>query len=123
MKPNSWFDLQNAGKQVVSVAAGESKPVIFPFKAKAMAKSGKQQIYAANRSTGNAIEKTVRVHPDGLEQSSNVSGFLGSDKVLSLQVPHNLIRGSLNAAARRVLILGQAPGDHGSRFILRSRER
>jgi hypothetical protein len=97
MKPASWFELQKPGKQSISVEAGESKPVVFPFKAIATVKTGKQQVYAANRSTGDAIEKTIRVHPDGLEQDSTVTGILGSDDVLKLQIPGDVIAGSLNA--------------------------
>ncbi len=97
MKPASWLDLQKPGKQVISVAAGESKPVVFPFQAKTVVKSGKQQVYAANRATGDAIEKTVRVHPDGLEQSSVASALLGPNSELSLQIPKVMVPDSLNA--------------------------
>jgi uncharacterized protein YfaS (alpha-2-macroglobulin family) len=97
MKPAPWYDLKNPGKQPISVEAGESKPVIFPFKTTATVKSGKQQVYAANRTTGDAIEKTIRVHPDGLEQSATVSGILGGDDSLQLQLSPDFIPGSLNA--------------------------
>ena len=73
MKPAVWFELQKPGKQQVSVDAGESTTAIFPFRATAMVKAAKQQVYAANRSTGDAIERTVTVHPDGQEQSADGS--------------------------------------------------
>jgi hypothetical protein len=97
MKPASWLELQNPGKQQIAVAAGESRPVVFPFKAIAMVKSGKQQVLAANRATGDAIEKAVRVHPDGLEQDSSVSALLSSEETLLLQIPGDAIPGSTNA--------------------------
>jgi hypothetical protein len=97
MKPASWFDLLKPGKQAISVNAGESTFVVFPFRAKTAVKSGKQQVHAANRSTGDAIEKAVRVHPDGLEQSSSVSGLLGSNETFLLQVSRDMIPDSLNA--------------------------
>jgi hypothetical protein len=97
MKPAPWFSLENPGKLSISVAAGESKPVVFPLKATDMVKSGKQQVYAANRTTGDAIEKTIRVHPDGIEQNSSVSAILGHDETFLLRIPDDAIPGSLEA--------------------------
>jgi hypothetical protein len=97
MKPASWYELQGPGKQQISVDAGESKSMVFPFKTTAMVKSGKQQVYAANSTTGDAIEKIVRVHPDGLELSATVSAVLGGDDSLQLRLSRDIIPGSLNA--------------------------
>ncbi len=97
MKPAPWFELQHPGKQLISVDAGESTTATFPFRTTAMVKSGKQQVYAANRSTGDAIEKTITVHPDGLEQSATAAGILRGKSSLSLHVPENLIAGSMRA--------------------------
>ena len=49
MKPASWFELEHPGKQEISVGAGESTTATFPFRATAMVKAGKQQVYGANR--------------------------------------------------------------------------
>jgi len=95
MKPAPWFELQHPGKQQVSVDAGESTTATFPFRATAMVKAGKQQVYAANRSTGDAIEKTITVHPDGLEQSATAASMLRHDSKLSLRLPADVIPGSL----------------------------
>ena len=97
MKPATWFELQHPGSQQISVNAGESTTAIFPFRATAMVNAGKQQVSAANRSIGDAIEKVVNVHPDGLEQNSTSSGIVRSKSTLSLRVPSNLISGSLRA--------------------------
>jgi uncharacterized protein YfaS (alpha-2-macroglobulin family) len=97
MKPAPWFQLQEKGPQHITIAGGESKPVLFPFAATAMAASGKQQVYAANRATGDAIEKPVRVHPDGLERNSSASGLLGNDERLQLAVSGSIVPGSLKA--------------------------
>ena len=97
MKPASWFDLERAGKQSLLVNAGESATAVFPFRATAMVKSGKQQVYAANRSLGDAIEKTLTVHPDGMEQHSTVSGIIRGNDDLSLHIPPDFISGSLQA--------------------------
>ena len=97
MKPAPWFELQHPGKQQISVEAGESTTARFPFRATAMVKAGKQQVYAANRSTGDAIEKMVAVHPDGLEQSATAAGILRGKSTFSLHVPANSIAGSVRA--------------------------
>jgi uncharacterized protein YfaS (alpha-2-macroglobulin family) len=97
MKPAPWFELQHPGKQQISVDAGESTTATFPFRATAMVKAGKQQVYAANRSTGDAIEKTITVHPDGQEQSTTASSILRGRSTLSLHVPANFIAGSVRA--------------------------
>jgi uncharacterized protein YfaS (alpha-2-macroglobulin family) len=97
MKPAPWFQLQEKRPQHITIAAGESKPVLFPFAVTAMAVLGKQQVYAANRTTGDAIEKPVRVHPDGLERNSSASGLLGNDERLQLAVPGSIVPGSLKA--------------------------
>jgi hypothetical protein len=97
MKPAAWFELQHPGKQQISVDAGESTTATFPFRATAMVKAGKQQVYAANRSTGDAIEKTITVHPDGQEQSATAAGIVRGKNTLSLQVPENFIAGSVRA--------------------------
>jgi A-macroglobulin TED domain/Alpha-2-macroglobulin family/Carboxypeptidase regulatory-like domain/MG2 domain/A-macroglobulin receptor binding domain len=97
MKPASWFELEHPGKQEISVEAGESKTATFPFRATAMVTAGKQQVYGANRTTGDAVEKIVTVHPDGRDQTSTVAGILHGDSTLSLNIPSDLIPGSVRA--------------------------
>jgi hypothetical protein len=97
MKPANWFELEHPGKQEISVGAGESTTAIFPFLATAMVKAGKQQVYGANRTTGDAVEKTVTVHPNGRDQSSTVAGILHGDSTLSLNIPVDMIPGSVRA--------------------------
>jgi CD109 antigen len=97
MKPASWFDLEHPGKQQISIDAGESATAIFPFRATAMVKAGKQQVYAANSSTGDAIEKTVTVHPNGLEQSSTAASILRGNATLSLTLPADFVPGSVRS--------------------------
>ncbi|HEY3975266.1 MAG TPA: alpha-2-macroglobulin family protein [Candidatus Sulfotelmatobacter sp.] len=97
LKPASWFSLEQPGKQEISVDAGESRTATFPFRAIATVKAGKQQVYAANRTTGDAIEKSVTVHPNGLEQSSTVASILRGDSTLSLNIAPDVIPGSVRS--------------------------
>jgi A-macroglobulin TED domain/A-macroglobulin receptor binding domain len=57
----------------------------------------KNGIYAANRSIGDAIEKTLTVHPDGMERHLTVSGIIRGSDNLTLRIPHDFISGSLQA--------------------------
>jgi len=97
MKPAAWYERLQTGTQQVSVAAGESATTVFPFRATEAVKAGKQQIYAFNRTTGDAVEKAVTVHPDGLQQSSTAAAILHSSSTITLHVPQRIIPGSLNA--------------------------
>jgi hypothetical protein len=95
MKGAPWFELLRNGTQTVSVPSGDSANAIFPFRTVSAVKEGRQQVHAANRSTGDAIEKPITVHPDGLPTSSSVSRFIRDGAALKMVVPHNVIAGSL----------------------------
>ena len=97
MKAAPWFELLGARKQRIAVPSGDSTNAIFPFRTVAVVKQGKQQVNAANRSTGDAIEKPVTVHPDGLPSSSSVSQFVRGNSTLKLAIPANVITGSLHS--------------------------
>src|SRR5260370_32951113 len=97
MKPANWFELEHPGKQEISGGAGESPTAIFPFLATAMVKAGKQQVYGANRTTGDAVEKPVTVHPNGRDQISTVAGILHGDSTLALNMTAAFIPGAVRA--------------------------
>jgi hypothetical protein len=96
MKAAPWFELLRAGKQTITVPSGDSTNAIFPFRTLAVVKEGKQQVYAANRSTGDAIEKGITIHPDGFPSSASVSQFIRGRSALKLPLPANVIPGSLH---------------------------
>lgn len=97
MKPADWFSIERAGKQQVAVPAGDSAVAVFPFRALAAAKAGKQTIVAANRTVGDAIEKTVNIHPDGREESRVKTELLRGSGALDLELPRDFIAGSVQA--------------------------
>src|SRR6202012_1937418 len=97
MKPAAWYSQLRAGKQKITIASGDSSTAIFPFRAILPVKAGKQEVPAANRSTGDAISKPVAIHPDGEEKSSTVSDILRRAESLSLNVPDNVIANSMQA--------------------------
>lgn len=97
MKPASWFDLMEPSRKTLSINAGESKSIIMPFTASNAARNGKQQVYAANRTIGDAVEKTVRVHPYGKEMHAMVSGYLDGESANTIFIDADLMPGSQNA--------------------------
>jgi len=97
MRPADWFSMKRPGKQQISVPAGDSAVAVFPFRALTAVKSGKQTIVAANRTVGDAIEKPVYVHPDGREESAAVTEILRGGGTLNLQLPRDIIAGSLHS--------------------------
>ena len=97
MKPAGWYELGRPGKQEISVEAGDARAAVFPFRAISTVKAGRQQVYAANHSTGDAVEKTISVHPDGLPQSASVASILRGDTTLKVTVPADVVAGGTRA--------------------------
>lgn len=98
--PAPWFTLQGSGKKEANVPAGDSANVTFPFTATSTAENGKQKVSATNREIGDAIEKTVTVHPDGQEIFEQTASLMKDDAALHLQVPTGYVPGSLRAQVK-----------------------
>lgn len=97
MQKEAWFTLLSAERQQTSVAAGDSARATFRFRAVASIRKGKQQVTAANRSTGDRVEKPVRVHPDGQEVAQSVAQLFDNRTTLALDLPPYLMAGTIRA--------------------------
>jgi hypothetical protein len=107
VKPADWLVPLSATTFRMSVPANGSAPVKFGFRAAKTVDQGPLRITAANATTGDAVEKQVRVHPDGEPGSATVSGLLrGQSTSMEINVPANLISGSLVAEIRLYPNLG-----------------
>lgn len=100
MKPSPWFQLLQPGTQQISVAADRSTTALFPFRVTETVQAGKQQVFASNRTVGDAVEKLVTVHPDGQQQASTASSLLRGDSTIAVHVPVSVIPGSLHARVK-----------------------
>jgi hypothetical protein len=101
LKGESWFSALSAPRQSVTVAANSDASTIFSFRADHSVRKGKQRVTAHNSETGDAVEREVRVHPDGQEISSSVAQVLaGPSNSLEIEVPDNAIPGSIDAELR-----------------------
>jgi hypothetical protein len=112
MKPADWFRLLQPGKQNITVPSADSTNALFPFVTLLPVKAGKQQVLAANRTTGDAIEKTVAVHPDGQEESQTASMLLGSSDPIALdlssEIMPNSLRGELKVYPNLLAHVGES---------------
>ena len=100
IKPVDWFRLMGPASQKISVPAGGSERVVFPFLAMAATSHGQQQVSAVTTTVGDRIEKPVRVHPNGQEQSVTTSQLFGDTATVSLDVPTDLIGDTLHATVK-----------------------
>jgi hypothetical protein len=95
IKPESWFALLGPAQKLMEVASGYSSRETFNFRAVSSVNDGKQRITATGNEASDAIEKPISVHPDGEERAVTTSQLLGDTTMLPLNIPTELIKGSL----------------------------
>ncbi|HLJ29415.1 MAG TPA: alpha-2-macroglobulin family protein [Candidatus Angelobacter sp.] len=93
----SWFSILSASQQSVSVPRGEDTAAHFLISADHSVREGKDRVTAANRDTGDAVEHTVNVHPDGEEVTQTVAQVIAGERSsLDLSIPQSAILGSID---------------------------
>ncbi|MGD0903766.1 MAG: alpha-2-macroglobulin family protein, partial [Terracidiphilus sp.] len=98
VKPADWLALLSAPTVQASVAPNGTTAVRFGLRATKAVEAGPLNITAANAHEGDAVEKTVRVHPDGEPRSVTASGLLrAGSATLALDLPADAIPGSMHA--------------------------
>jgi hypothetical protein len=98
VKPADWFRALTPIVQHITVPGGNSARLNFGFRAAHAIDDGPLQMTASNGRQGDAVEKKVRVHPDGKPRTVTASGLLrGESAALHIDLPSNLIPGSLHA--------------------------
>jgi hypothetical protein len=101
VKPADWFTLLTASTVQANVAANGTTPVRVGLRATKAVEAGPLRITAANAREGDAVEKTVQVHPDGEPRTVNESRLLRADSMtLPLDLPADAIAGSVHAELR-----------------------
>ena len=99
MKPETWFTLKGPATREASVEAGVSKQTLFPFRVTGAIGNVKQRVTAANHETGDAVEKPLRLHPDGEPRTVTASRMLGGqtspDINLDIEIPDYAMPGSV----------------------------
>jgi hypothetical protein len=98
VKPADWLTLLTTPRMEATVPANGSTPLVFGFRATAASEAGPFRITAASAHEGDAVEKTVRIHPDGEPRSLTTSGLLTQGSTtLALDLPADTIPGSIHA--------------------------
>jgi hypothetical protein len=91
----------------VSVPAGGAATAFFGFRATGTTEQGAFRVTAANRKEGDAVEKEIRVHPDGEPRQISAMALLREQTdTLDLDLPTSTIPGSLYAQLRVTPNLG-----------------
>jgi hypothetical protein len=97
----SWLQPMSATTVRATVPSGEAASVSFGFRTSSIADAGPLRITAANRTGGDAVERTVRVHADGEPQELSSTALLRDQtSTLQLDIPSSAIAGSVQARLR-----------------------
>ena len=101
LHPEPWFEVLSAPQQRLTVAANGDASAVFTYRAIRSAKEAKQRVTARNTSMGDAVERELRVHPNGREISFSTSQVLGvTQSAVTVRVPETAIGGSIDAELR-----------------------
>ena len=101
LKPESWFSILSAPQQKLTVAANGDARAVFTYRAIHSAKETKQRVTARNTTMGDAVERELRVHPNGQEISFSTSQVLsGTKSTVTVRVPEAAIAGSIEGELR-----------------------
>ncbi len=92
-----WFSLLGEARKRIDVPAGDSARQIFSFRADSPVKQGKQRVTAAGHNAGDAVERAVRVRPDGNEIVTTAGQVFGATAQFMLEIPRHAIAGSTEA--------------------------
>jgi hypothetical protein len=79
VKPKDWFTLSTPANMHATVPANGSTPVQVGLHAASAIDAGPLRITAANAHDGDAVEKRVKVHPDGEPRTITASALLHGD--------------------------------------------
>ena len=100
MKAEPWFSFLGPSSQETSVPAGESEPAFFKFRVASGVGEVKQRVTAGNHETGDAIEKPVRIHPNGEPVTVTAARLFTGSGDLDTMVPDYAIPGSVQAEVK-----------------------
>jgi uncharacterized protein YfaS (alpha-2-macroglobulin family) len=99
VKAADWFTLTTPAIMHATIAPNGATPVVVGLRAASATDSGPLRITAANAHEGDAVEKNVKVHPDGEPKMITASELLrgGQKNTVALDLPPDAISGSVHA--------------------------
>jgi alpha-2-macroglobulin-like protein len=100
MQPNAWSEVEGPAKRDVRIEAGDSVNVTFPIHVTSADNTARQHVTATGAGDSDAIEKPVRIHPDGQETAQVTTDLLSSGAKLRLTIPAGAIAGATQGELR-----------------------
>lgn len=94
LQPEDWFSSIDSNHKRVQIPAGDAKVQTFDLLTKSSISNGKQKVTAIGTEFSDAIEKTVKVHPDGEQKSQTSTELLDKSTSLKVALPGDTIAGS-----------------------------
>jgi hypothetical protein len=98
--PSAWASPLSSSSSQISVEPGQSASVGHRIRASLPVASARQRIEAKSRSGGDAIEKTLRVRPDGQEVSRSYPDLLLGSTKFEVEIPRAAISAATSAELR-----------------------
>ena len=98
VKPADWFTLSTPTDMRATVVPNGSRSVLVGLHSASAVDAGPLRITAANAHDGDAVEKTVKVHPDGEPRTLTASSLLhgSSANTIHFDLPKDAIPGSVH---------------------------
>ncbi|MBI4672071.1 MAG: hypothetical protein HY741_10455 [Chloroflexi bacterium] len=89
----NWFDLHDDTTKTINVAANDIDVVYFRITAREFG-AQRLKVTARGETMGDALEREVRVYPDGKELEATSSNWLRGDATQNVAIPQNAIPGA-----------------------------
>jgi len=100
LQDEPWFLQSAGGRHTVRVEGSGSAREVFGFQARDTVAAGRQRVTAISRAASDAVEKTVKVHPDGQEVVRTTAQMVGESPSLEVAVPAEAMPGTIHAQLR-----------------------
>ncbi|HVV44197.1 MAG TPA: MG2 domain-containing protein, partial [Bryobacteraceae bacterium] len=94
IEPNNWSSVQDGTSKNIPIPANDSANATFAITAEKSADTGTARIIAGSGSNRDAIEKTLKVHPDGREVTQIAGDLITAKTTLKVTIPSSAIAGA-----------------------------
>lgn len=98
--PRGGLILEQPPRQPDPVAASSSANVTLSLRGAAAGEDTHLRVSATGLGVSDAIDKPMRIHPDGERIERSVNGVVGNEQLLTLYVPATALPGSIKAEVK-----------------------
>jgi hypothetical protein len=100
LEQNEWSSIQGSSMRQTTVPAGQSVHLAYSIQAKRVTGKAVQRIIARGGRDRDAIEKSLRIHPDGQEISHTYGDLVTGPTSFTLKIPPTAIAGATRGELR-----------------------